>query len=567
MQVLASSVPQDLVFLTEIGFIIIIAAFFAFMMRLFKQPIIPAYIIAGILLGPLVFGVIENQHLIDSLSHIGVAFLIFTAGLEIKFKKLKEVGKASSIGGILEIIILFSIAFLVSMLLGFSGIELAYIGLVVAFSSTMIVVKLLSDKREINSLHGRLVIGILLIQDIAAILALTILSSDLTLNSILFMILKASIFAVAAFVLTKTINPVFRSAAKNHELFLLVSISLLFLFAIASSLLLNSLVIGAFFAGVILANSDYKTEIQGRIAPLRDFFAVIFFVALGMQLRLISSNFIILLAVLLLLVVILKPLVIMFLIRLFGYKKSTSFFTGNALAQTSEFSLIFVTLGLTLGHISEGLFSTLVLLTILTMSLATYFINYEKKLSKHFDWPLNLLKRLKSKKDDFEYHGKDGKRVIIFGCHRMGSLFLKEFEKEKKDVLVIDYNPEIIRSLMKKKIPCIYGDFVNEEVLERLDFKHTEIVISTIPDFEDNFQLIKKTKKANPKTLIFIVALRISEAKQLYKAGADYVILPEVIGGQRGFNLIKKVKGKRIDMKSLKKDHIKYLDSIHHILY
>lgn len=564
---LVSAVPSDLLILTEIGFMIIIAAFFAFLIRLFKQPIIPAYIIAGILLGPLVFGVIENQHLIDSLSHIGVAFLIFTAGLEIKFKKLKEVGKASSIGGVLQIVILFGIAFFVSMLLGFSGIELTYIGLVVAFSSTMIVVKLLSDRRELNSLHGRLVIGILLIQDIAAILALTILSSDLTVNGILFMILKACIFAIAAFILTKAINPIFKSAAKNHELFLMVSISLLFLFAIASSLLLNSLVIGAFFAGVILANSDFKTEIEGRIAPLRDFFAVIFFVALGMQLRLISSNFVILLAILLLLVVILKPLVIMFLIRLFGYKKSTSFFTGNALAQTSEFSLIFVTLGLVLGHIGEGLFSTLVLLTIITMSLTTYCISYERELGKHFDWPLNILKRMKSKKEELEYNGKKEKKAIIFGCHRMGSLFLKEFENEKKEVLVIDYNPEIIRSLIKKKIPCIYGDFMNEEIFERLNFKNTEIVVSTIPDFEDNLHLIRKIKKANKKALVFIVASRISEAKQLYKAGADYVILPEVIGGQKGFELIRKIKRKGVNMKELKKNHIKYLDSIHHILY
>jgi len=564
---LMSGVSENIVLLSEIGMMFIIAAVFAFIIRLFKQPLIPAYILAGILIGPLVFGFIENQALIISLSEIGIAFLIFTAGLEIDFKKLKRVGKVATFSGILEIAVLFALTFVVALLIGLTGKALIYVGLVVAFSSTMIVVKLLYDKKQLNSLHGRIIIGILLIQDIAAIVALAILTTDLSSIGILMSLGKAFGFAVFSIIMSKAINPVLKKSARTPELLLLISISFLFFFVIASSIAQLSIVIGAFLAGVALANSDYKTEIGGKISPIRDFFAIMFFVALGMQLQLISRQFIVLLMALLGLVLILKPLIIMFLVRLFGYRKRTSFLTGNALAQTSEFSLIIATLGLGLGHINRGLFSVLVLLTIITMSLTTYLIGYERKLFNWFSWPLNIFNRFKTTKEELEYYLKKRNKIVIFGCHRMGSLFLKEFKERNKDLIVVDYNPEIISSLINKKIPCIYGDFVNEEVLDKVDIKNVEIVISTVPDIEDNLLLIKKTKKLNSKALVFVVAETIDEALELYKTGADYVILPNVIGGQRAFEIIQKITKQKSYLKKLKKQQIKYLNSIHRILY
>ncbi|MBD3252446.1 hypothetical protein GF386_01820 [Candidatus Pacearchaeota archaeon] len=563
-----STIPSNLVVLVEIGLMIIVASIFAYLVKILKQPLMPAYIFTGILIGPLVLGLIKDIYLIESLSYIGAAFLIFIAGLEIKLSKLKEVGSVSSIGGVFQIGILLFISFFIALALGFVGKEPIYIALVVAFSSTMVVVKLLSDKRSINSLHGRIIIGILLFQDIAAIIAMTILTSDFSTSSILISVLKAIIFAVAAFLLAIGIRPVLKVSAKNQELLLLVSISILFLFAIGSIFAELSIIIGAFFAGVALANSDYKIDIEGKIAPLRDFFAVIFFVALGMRLELIPLKFVTILLLLIFMVMIIKPLTIMFIVRLFGYKKITSFLSANALAQTSEFSLIIVTTGLTLGHISNHLFSTIVLLTVITMSLSTYLITNEKKLYNIFSSPLNFLESFHSKREkSLEYIKDDGRKVLIFGCHRMGSLFLKEFEKEKENVLVIDYNPEIIRSLIEKKIPCIYGDLSNKEVLEKAKIGDAETVISTIPDFEENLMLIKKTRELNKKALIFIVADRISEALDLYKNGADYVILPQVIGGQKGFEIIKSIKNGQISVKQLKKQHLNYLNSIHHILY
>ena len=550
----------------QIGIIIIIAALVSFLIRLTKQPLIPAYIISGIILGPLLLGLIKEPQLINSLSEIGIAFLIFSAGLEINFKKLREVGKTILIGGLIQILALFFIGFWIASAIGFSGKIPAYIGLIIAFSSTMVVLKILYDKREINSLHGRIIIGILLIQDLAAISALLILKTDFSINQIVIELFKTGIFLILTLFLSKVANPILKKSENSPELLLLVSISFLFLFTIGSYSSELPLAIGAFFAGVALANSNYKVEIEGKVAPIRDFFAAIFFVSLGMQITGFSNNFFVLILILIAAVLIIKPLIIMISVRLLGYTKRTAFLSGNALAQTSEFSFIIAALGFSLGHISKELFSALVLLSVITMSLTTYFIEHEKKFYKAFGWILNPLEGIRSKKERFEYLEKKHE-IIIFGCHRIGSLFLKEFIKEKKKVLVIDYNPEIIRALIKKKIPCIYGDFMNEEILEKANLKKSKMIISSIPDVEDNIVLIKKAKRVNKELLVFIIANRISEALALYNAGADYVIMPMIIGAQKGFEIMDKIKDKKAGLKELKKEHIEYLNSIHRLLY
>jgi len=565
-ELLALQIPENFFLLFEIGMMIIIAGIVGFVLKLLKQPLIPSYIIAGIILGPLGIGLIRSNETLLVLSEIGVAFLLFYAGIEMNLKKLKEVGKSVIFTGIFQIAILFGLAFFISLWLGINNKIPIYIGLVVAFSSTMVVLKLLSDKREINSLHGRIIIGILLVQDVAAIIALTILTTDLSMASMGLALLKALGFAIVAFILSKAVNPIFRISAKSTELLLLTAITLLFLFAIGSYAAGLSLIIGSFFAGMALANSDYRTEIQGKIMPLRDFFAVLFFVALGMQLTLISRKFIIPLIILILLVMVIKPLVIMILVRLSGYSKRTSYLTGNALAQTSEFSLIIATIGLTLGYIDSGLFSALVVLTIISMASTNYFINYNQKFFNLFGWPLNVFKRLHSNKEVQEYSNSASKKIILLGCHRMGSLFLRYLSKKREEVLIVDYDPSIIKSLAEKKISCIYGDFTNSEVLEKINFKAADLVVSTIPDIEGNLLILKKIKDSNSKVIFIATAERISNAEELYRQGADYVLLPKVISGEIGFNLARKLMKNKQNIKKMKKDQKDYLKNIHHLL-
>jgi len=564
---IASQIPEHLSLIFEIGIMIILAGIIAFILKLMKQPMILAYIIAGVILGPLSVGLIQNNETILVLSEIGVAFLLFFAGIEINIKKLKEVGGIAVWGGIVQIALLFAAGFFISIWLGLTGRMPIYVGLVVAFSSTMVVLKLLADKRELNSLHGRIVIGFLLVQDIVAIIALTILTTDLSIASMGVQLLKALGFIVIAAILAKIVNPIFRIAARSTELLLLISVTLLFFFAIGSYIAGLSLIIGAFFAGVALANSDYRTEIQGKIMPLRDFFAVLFFVALGMQLTLISKGLILFIVMLVLLVMIIKPIIIMIAASIGGYSKRTSFFSGNSLGQTSEFSLIIATLGLTSGFITGEVFSALVLLTIFTMTASTYIIEYDKRLYQKLSWPLDIFKKTNKKVKELEFTSPKKNKIVIFGCHRIGSLFLRYFAKRKDEVFVVDFNPDIIKSLISKKVPCMYGDFANEEVLDKTNLKEAEVIISTIPDREDNVSLIKKVKKINPKIMVFVTADSIDDARDLYNSKADYVLLPKAITGELAFNLAKKILKNKRNMRKITKKQIKHLEEIHTLLY
>src|SRR3989338_3863523 len=323
----------------DIGIIVIVSTVFAYAARLLKQPLIPAYVIAGIVLGPYL-GFITNTEVINNLSEIGIAFLLFIVGLEIDVRKLKDVGLVASLGGVLQIAAVFALAFAASVLMGFFALESAYLGLIIAFSSTMVVVKLLSDKKELDTLHGRIVIGILLLQDIFAIFALSILSQG------------AFSYYSFALSLFKGIAVILASLFAGKYIF-----PPLFLFSIVVNSIGFSIAVGAFIAGIAL-NVPYNIEIIGKIKPLRDFFSVLFFVSLGMQLSLPALGSILKpLLVLAALTILLKPLVVMFLCSFFGYSARTSFMSSLSLAQISEFSLILAAQGLVFGHLSRDIFS------------------------------------------------------------------------------------------------------------------------------------------------------------------------------------------------------------------
>src|SRR3989338_3431589 len=344
----------------QLGIVVIVAAIAAFLLRVLKQPQILAYVVVGILLTP-VLHIVTDTSIIQSMSIIGIAFLLFLVGLEMDLKSLQSVAFVSSLGGLAQIVILFIVGYLIALLLGFLSLEAAYIGLMVVFSSTMVVMKILSDKRELQTLHGRIIVGILLIEDIIAILALSLLSTSngFALMLLLTALLKfASLFAIAFLTSKYIFPPLFRFAAMHQELLLITSVSICFLFALAFSYWGFSLAIGAFLAGIALGNLEYRLEIIGKVKSLRDFFALLFFVSLGMRLSLeaIQQQWIALLVVLGI-IIILKPIVTMTICSLFKYTKKPSFLTANALSQVGEFSLIVAAQGLALGHISQNLFS------------------------------------------------------------------------------------------------------------------------------------------------------------------------------------------------------------------
>ncbi len=560
-----STLPTEQVIIFDIAIILIVAAIFAFIAKILKQPLIPVYVLAGLVIGPVCLGLVKHVELIKAFSEIGIAFLLFFAGIEISFKKIKEANlKKIILIGTLQILFIFLITFLSANYLNLTSLQAIYLGVILSFGSTMVDVKLLADKGELVTMHGRLVLGILLLQDLVAIIAIAFfMAGGFALTPFLIAVGKLLvIIGIAILLQIFVLNRLFRFAARSTELLLLSALAVLFLFVILTWLSELSIVIGAFIAGVSLANSPFKVELESRISPLRDFFAILFFVALGMQIVFqgISSR-IYLLLFLLAGALVLKPIITFILLRTAGYRPKTSFLTSVSLAQLSEFSLIIAMLGFSLGIIDAPILSTIILATIITMATTTYLIEYKNTLHKFFLKPLKIFGFLPIK-EAVCYTNKKPKTILLIGAHRMGSIILKKLMKEKEKLIVLDYNPEIINAMIKKKVSCIYGDLGSIEILDNLELRKLKKIISTVPDFEDNRWLLRKTKQINKEIKVIVTATRISEAQDLYQAGADYVILPKVLAGEEILDVLSER-----DLGKIRAKHKKELDEIHKILY
>ncbi len=529
--------------LIYLSIIITISAVMAVIARMIRQPPIIAYLVSGVLVGPLFFNLMGSgdSSLIQTFSRIGVAFLLFIVGLSLDFRLLKEIGKVSTITGLIEIILVTGIGFLVSLWLGFTNIEALYIGAVIAFSSTVVVVKILSDKRELHTLHGRISIGILIIQDIVASIALMVvplMDSGGRFNIILTQIgigilLIAIVFLVSVLIFHRFLNYL----AKSQEA--------LFIFGIAWALVIStiffklgfSIEIGALIAGMSLASSKYALDLEGKMKPLRDFFMILFFVFFGSQLTgpiggIMIRNALILSA----LVMIVKPIIVMFTLKLFGYTKKTNFLTALSLAQVSEFSLVLILLGFGLGQVSPDLMNLSVLIALITIFLSTYGLNFSEYLSHKL---LKFLNFFEGKVHTNAISCDKCYDIILFGYHRIGYKLFETIKKGNLKLLIVDYNPKVVESLVKRGIDCFYGDAGNKHFLKEIGLDKAKIVISTLPDYNSNLMILEAIKELKSKAIFIGTSEDPRIALNLYEAGADYVIVPHHLGGEYAANLIK----------------------------
>ncbi len=552
------NIPQSLLFI--IGLVLIVATFFAYIAKIFKQPLIPAYIIAGLVLGPMGLKVIHDVDIIQSLSEIGIVFLLFIVGLEMDLKKLKSVGFVTVITGVFQVFLTFIAGYFISLWLGFDSTNAMYAGLVIAFSSTMIVIKLLFDEDELNTLHGRIILGVLFIQDLIVILVLMVLGNNgaVSFSTLGISILKFFILLVIAFAINRFVAfPIFRFAAKSSELLFLLSVATCFVFAMGAYLLNFSIAIGAFFGGITLANLPYNLNIVARINSLKDFFATIFFVSLGLQLVFIEFSTIFLpLLVFLALVLVLKPLIIMIILSMLGYDKRNSFVSSVAMAQISEFGLILVLTG---KNISQELFSITILLAIITIGLTAYIMKYELWVYNKGTKVLSLFENLSKTRRQLGYEYKDHPEIILFGANRVGGTFLRTYHYLKRKIMVIDFNPEIIDQLRQQRTPCLYGDITNLEILKRINFKSAKVVISTVQREQDNTFLLNYVKSIRSDALVILTAKNIDEAVELYNAGADYVLVPSIKSGEIISGLLGKYLEDKKGLLKLKEDHLRTL--------
>src|SRR6056297_377716 len=357
----------------QLAMILVAAFIVSYIIRSFKQPIVIGYILAGIIVSPFIIQSGTPMETIDVLSEFGIAFLLFMVGLHLNPKVIKEIGKPSLMIGISQILITFGLGYFLSFyILGYAILTSVYIGIALTFSSTIIIMKLLSDKRELDSLHGKMAVGILIIQDLVATFVLIFISSSNGAVSGNFgfynILIGVGVIAFLIFAGYFIMPRITREVAKSQELLFLFSLCWAFLIAALFGYLGFSIEIGALLAGVVLSISPYSTEISAKIRPLRDFFLIIFFIILGFNIP--TSNIMGILGtalILSLVALILKPLIIMFLMKQFRYTKRINFLTGTSMGQISEFSLIVLIAGVSAGHISPEILHTLTLTLVLTI--------------------------------------------------------------------------------------------------------------------------------------------------------------------------------------------------------
>jgi len=533
--------------------------------RLLKQPAIIGYILSGIIAGPVFFNIINSTATLTTFSQIGVALLLFFVGLNLNPKVIKDVGKIALITGLGQVLFTTFIGFIILKLIGFSTTTALYVAIALAFSSTIIIMKLLSDKRDLESLYGRISVGFLIIQDFIAIFILLLISSisnGANLGSMAIeTLLKGLGGIILLFLLTMYILPkLTKVIAKSQEFLLLFSISWCFIIAAVFHYLNFSIEAGALLAGITLSMSPYHFEISSKMKPLRDFFLILFFIMLGSQM--IFSNILQYSWVILGLssfVLIGNPIIVMTLMGLLGYTKRNSFLAGLTVAQISEFSLIVITMGVSVGHISQDILSVVTAIGLITFAGSTYMILYSNKLYNFLSRYLTLFERKGKKVDEHKYHKEDNHEIILFGYNRIGFDVLKSLKKIKKKFLIIDYDPEIITKLSKEGYDCRYGDAEDSELLDEINFSKTKMVISTIPLMDTNLLIISKVKEINPKAVLSVVSHQINEAERLYEAGATYVIMPHFLGGKHFSTMIEKNK---LSMSKFLKEKIAHMDHL-----
>jgi Kef-type K+ transport system membrane component KefB/Trk K+ transport system NAD-binding subunit len=553
----------------EISLIVLIALVISIIMRALKQPLIVGYIIAGIAVSPYFFNLASSSTNIEIFAKLGVALLLFMVGLNLNPKVIKEVGKVALITGIGQIILTFTLGFLIATALGFEKVTAAYISIAIAFSSTIIIMKILTDKNETETLYGKIAIGFLIVQDLVAIIILMAISSLTSKDSgsltytIAESLLIGSGLIITLFILALYVLPsITKFVAKSQELLLLFSISWCLAIASLFYYLNFSIEIGALLAGISLSMSPYKIEISSRMKPLRDFFILLFFIVIGSNMEFSNiSEQIVPIILFSFFILIGNPIIVMSLMGMIGYTKRNSFLSGLTVSQISEFSFILIALGVSAGHISVETLTLITMVGLITMGGSTYAMAYSNKLYSLLSNKLKVFEKKGQKIDESRFHRDNSYEVILFGYNRIGFDVIKSFKKLNKKFLVVDYNPDTIQKLIKSGIECRYGDASDTELLNELDFTRTKMIVSTIPDSDINILLTKHIKSFNRKAIVIAISYQIEEAMKLYKEGASYIIMPHFLGGthtsnlirQHGLNPEKFLKEKFEHIKSLKK--------------
>ena len=537
--------------LTSMGLCVSVAAALAFVAHRLRQPPLLAYLLAGVLIGPEIgLRLISNEESIRTVSEVGLILLLFMIGLEMDLRKLLGAGKPVIVAGLLQFPLCLALGLAFFYPLGFrasSGdFALLYLGVCLALSSTMIVVKLLYDKFELDTLPGRITLGVLVFQDVWAIVFLAIQPNLLhpQIFVLLESLVKGVVLVAVSLIISKVVLPrLFDSVAKVPELVLIGSLAWCFIVSAAADAAGLSREMGALIAGVSISTFPYNLDVVAKVVSIRDFFVTLFFVALGMRIpaptpdvlgfALLASAFLLL-----------SRFVVVFpLLRLLGLGHRASLLPSINLAQMSEFSMVIAAIGLAANHIEQRTVSILIFVFAFTAVVSTYLIEYNHRLQ---DWFANWLRRAglpdldTSPNEEAATPARAGKDLVLLGFFFEASALVHEYEVAAEAgrhrlldrLLVIDFNPQVHEELKRRGIACIYGDISHIDTLRHADIHGATLVVSTIPDAvlrgTDNLRLLRNSRSLCPRAKVVVTAGRTASALELYEAGADYVFMPRI---------------------------------------
>ena len=530
----------------EFAVILLFAALLGALGQLLRQPLIVMFIALGILLGPSVLDIVKSHDKIELLAEIGIAVLLFIVGLKLDFRIINSVGKVALLTGMGQVFFTSLVGYVIGLGLGFSSLHSFYIAVALTFSSTIIIVKLLSDKKEIDSLHGQIAIGFLIVQDIVVILVIIILSSmgqntEATItHSIIRAFISGAVLLIITLIMMRWIIPwLSHFLAKSPELLVLFAVAWAIAFAAIGKLIGFSGEVGAFLAGVSLASSQFKDSISSRMVSLRDFMLLFFFVNLGANLDLSVIGDQIQPALLFSVFVLVgNPIIVLIIMGLMGYRKRTSFLAGLTVAQISEFSLIFAGLGLAAGHLNESIVGLITLVGLITIGVSTYLILYSHQIYNFIAPALHIFERkkpyeeLKYKPDDS--HDYD---LVIFGMGRFGSAIARNLnEHPEVSFLGVDFDPQIVKFWQDKGKDVVYGDIEDPDIFERIPFENTKTVISTVKDLEHNTRLLNCLRAHNYKGKIYVTMQTRADIKKIKDCNNVRVLLQHEMAARNFYN-------------------------------
>jgi Kef-type K+ transport system membrane component KefB len=525
--------------------VLLLAALGGLISARLRQPVIVAFIGIGILVGPVGLGWVVGDEPIELFAKLGIALLLFLVGLKLDLHLVKSTGLVALATGLGQVVFTSAIGFLIARALGMGVRTSVYVAVALTFSSTIIIVKLLSDKREIDQLHGRIAVGFLIVQDIIVVLVLIVLTAigEATADSVITQFalvvgkgiaLLAGMALLMRFVLPRLLF----EFARISELFVLFGVTWAVIVAATTDMLGFSTEVGAFLAGVSLASTPYREAVAARLVSLRDFLLLFFFISLGAQLEFTEAGKQLSdAAILSAFVLIGNPLIVLVIMGIMRYPTRVSFLAGLTVAQISEFSLILAALGFSLGHIDTATVSLITVVGLVTIGISTYMILYSRQIYERLEPLLRPFerRRLKVLPDEDDERDVD---VILYGLGRLGSGIARGLIAADKRVIAVDLDPQVASLWSEEPITTVYGDAEDLDFLETLPLRRSTWVICTIPDVDTGLTLLHGLESHDYPGRTAVVALDDVAAHRLSAGKPDVILRPFIDAAAAALTLV-----------------------------